>query len=85
MQITAKFIFQLPFYLKMQEVRNIKPKSVKREGEDITINPPVHSAKNMTERRLWPLETPKPTETQLDKLNCVVIDIKGDFQNLQMA
>ncbi|GAH73149.1 unnamed protein product, partial [marine sediment metagenome] len=84
-QITAKFIFQLPFSLKMQEVRSIRHKSVKREGEEIIIYPPVHTKRDMTEKRLRQLETPKPRITQLYKLNCIVIDIKRDFQNLQKA
>lgn len=83
-QITAKFIFQLPFCLKMQEVRSIRPKSVKRQGEEIIIYPPVY-AKTLIEERLWQLKTQKPRITQLDKLNCIVIDIRRDFQNLQKA
>lgn len=83
-QITAKFIFQLPLSLKMQEVRSIRPKSVKREGEEIIIYPPVY-AKTLIEKRLWQLKTQKPRITQLDKLNCIVIDIRRDFQNLQKA
>lgn len=84
-QITAKFVFQLPFYLKMQEVRGIKPASVKRNGEDITIYPPVHTEKDMTEKPFSQLKTPKPRKTQLDKLNCIVIDIRRDFPNIQQA
>ena len=83
-QITAKFIFQLPFSLKMQEVRSIRPKSIKRAGEEIIMYPPVYT-KTLTEKRLQQLKTPKPRITQLDKLNCIVIDIRRDFQNLQRA
>lgn len=81
-QVTAKFIFRLPFFLKMQEVRGIRPKSMTREGEEIIIYPPVHTEKNMIEKRLWQLKTPKPNITQLDKLNCVVIDIRRDFPTI---
>jgi len=81
-QVTAKFIFKLPFTLKMQEARGIKPKRMKREGEEITIYPPVHTKKDMTERRLWQLKTPKPRITELDTLNCIVIDIRRDFPTI---
>lgn len=84
-EVTAKFIFELPFTLKMQETRGIKPKRMKRGGDEITIYPPVHTKKDMTERRFWQLKTPKPRITQLDKLNCIVIDIRRDFQNPQKA
>ncbi len=84
-QITAKFIFQLPFSLKMQEVRSIKPKQMEWKGKKITIYPPVHTRKDMTEKRLRQPKTPKPRITQLDKLNCIVIDIRSNFQNLQKA
>jgi len=81
-QVTAKFIFRLPFFLKMQEVRDIRPKSMTRESEEIIIYPPVHTEKNMIEKRLRRLKTPKPNITQLDKLNCIVIDIRRDFPTI---
>ncbi|MCJ7426144.1 MAG: hypothetical protein MUO17_03285 [Dehalococcoidales bacterium] len=85
MKVTAKFIFQLPFALKMKEVRSIMPKPIKREGEEIIIYPPVHTKHDMTEKPFWQLKTPKPRKTQLDKLNCFVIDIRRDFQNFKQA
>jgi len=84
-KVTAKFIFRLPFSLKMQEVRGIKPKRMKREGEEIIIYPPVHTKRDMTEKRLRQLETPKPRITQLNKLNCIVIDIRRDFPTIPLV
>ena len=85
MQITAKFIFQLPFALKMKEVRNIMPKSIKRGDKEIIIYPPMHTKKDTTEKPFSQLKTPKPRKTQLDKLNCIVIDIRRDLQTIQQV
>jgi len=81
-QVTVKLIFELPFILRMQDVTGIKPKRMKRGGEEITIYPPVHTEKDMTEMRLRQLKTPKPRIAELNKLNCIVIDIIRDFPTI---
>jgi len=83
-QLTAKLIFQLPFHLKMQEAYNSSPQSFETESEEIVIYPPLY-APHLAHKKLFALNTKKPRKAELDKLNCIVIDIRRDFLTIPIT
>lgn len=80
-QVTAKLIFKLPFTLKMQDVDYANPLPLKRGSEEIVIYLPIYTP-NLVHKKLWELNTKKPRKSELDKLNCIVIDIRRDFSTI---
>lgn len=84
-KVTAKIIFKLPFSLNMEEVGNSSPQSLKKtRSEEIIIYPPVY-APHLAHRKLWQLKTKKPRKTELNKLNCIVIDIRRYFPTIPIT
>lgn len=90
-KVTAKFIFELPFYIIVQGDYGSSPQSLKTNSEEIVIYAPALFDLRLSDKPLrgseleYPYLIGKVNDEPIWKSNCIPIDIRRDFLTIPIA
>ena len=88
-EVTAKFIFKLPFPIKRKREDGSSPQYIKTGSEEIVVYPPAKYKYSLFEEPLW---SPDPKQfigkingEPVWNANCIPIHIKRDFPTIPIT
>lgn len=90
-KVTAKFIFELPFYIIVQGDYSSSPQSLKTNSEEIVVYAPALFDLRLSDKPLrgseleYPYLIGKVNDEPIWKSNCIPIDIRRDFPTIPIA
>jgi hypothetical protein len=88
-EVTAKFIFKLPFSIKIKREHGSNPQYIKTNSEEIVVYPPAKYEYSLFEEPLW---SPDPKQfigkingEPVWNANCIPIHIRRDFSTIPIT